>query len=518
MHMTKYHKDRKPRQEPYKKRDYDGKSKKRDNGAKTEERAYQLASKQKKKRVEYDTSEADTSESEGSVRSTKGQAGDYLTSALKKPAYKKARVRMMTNRGGTRTHPTVTSVMVPGRLYYKCWIEETSEVCILTAMETYKRINKIQVLDNKTGYTYSWEQRGPNPAMRRKIMVAVQAVEDTGECVMLTAAILHFGDDSDVDQGADGASVSSAVASPEAEAEAMYDGINVDDAIDVDMESVDVSEGTDEGEEISILGMDARQGNREACREYLTRNIDCVSRQKTLNIVKNLLRRDKADTATFRRRMGGMMRRAILTADRTADDLTFVVDKEVDRRIEVRLRELHVKNSPVPAFLRVGRLWLSERSSSEMEVTAEDLEAEVGTDPEKSVLVTEGLMAAVSMYSRHGHTVEKIVTDSEATFRKCEAALDRIRTILAAMTYELPGKLYGMLLEAVPNRIAASDLVLDTNTISSLDTERLLDTLDDTDENYHPSTDRAESGAETDAEQEHENSDESRMKETPSLC
>ncbi|KAJ1419573.1 hypothetical protein B484DRAFT_466092 [Ochromonadaceae sp. CCMP2298] len=116
IHMTKYHEDRKPRQEPYKKRDYDGKSKKRDNGAKTEERAYQLASKQKKKRVEYDTSEADTSESEGSVRSTKGQAGDYLASALKKPAY-------------------------------KCWIEETSEVCILTAMETYKRINKIQVLD-----------------------------------------------------------------------------------------------------------------------------------------------------------------------------------------------------------------------------------------------------------------------------------------------------------------------------------------------------------------------------------
>ncbi|KAJ1398561.1 hypothetical protein B484DRAFT_406611 [Ochromonadaceae sp. CCMP2298] len=210
MHMTKYHKDRKPRQEPYKKRDYDGKSKKRDNGAKTEERAYQLASKQKKKRVEYETSEADTSESEGSVRSTKGQAGDYLASALKKPAYKKAR-----------------------------------------------------------------------------IMVAVPAVEDTGECVMLTAA----------------------------EAEAVYDGMGVDDAIDVDMESVDVSKGTDEGEEISILGMDARQGNREACREYLEMNIDCVSRQKTLNIVKNLMRRDKADTATFRRRMGGMMRRAVLTAD-----------------------------------------------------------------------------------------------------------------------------------------------------------------------------------------------------------
>ncbi|KAJ1399281.1 hypothetical protein B484DRAFT_406362 [Ochromonadaceae sp. CCMP2298] len=359
MHMTKYHKDRKPRQEPYKKRDYDGKSKKRDGGAKTEERAYQLASKQKKKRVEYDTSEADTSESEGSVRSTKGQAGDYLTSALKKPAYKKQRVRMMTNRGGTLGHPTVTSVLVPGRVYYKCWIEKTSEVCILTAMETYKRINKI--------------------------MEAVPAVEDTGECVMLTAvragerglaleeimlrekirlylalddaaaphpddlsvnsdlpdvgaaireAILHFGDDSDVDQGVDGASMSSAVAPPEAEAEAVYDGMDVDDAIDVDMESVDVSEGTDEGEVVSTLGMDARQGNREACREYLERNIDCVSRQKTLNIVKNLMRRDKADTATFRRRMTGMMRRAVLTADRSADDLTFVVDKEVNRRVE----------------------------------------------------------------------------------------------------------------------------------------------------------------------------------------
>jgi len=82
--------------------------------------------------------------------------------------------------------------------------------------------------------------------------------------------------------------VSSAVAPPEAEAEAVYDGMDVEDAIDVDMESVDVSEGTDEGEEISTLGMDARQGNREACREYLERNIDCVSRQKTLNIVKNL--------------------------------------------------------------------------------------------------------------------------------------------------------------------------------------------------------------------------------------
>jgi hypothetical protein len=416
MHMTKYHKDRKPRQEPYKKRDYDGKSKKRDTGAKTEERAYQLASKQKKKRVEYDTSDADTSESEGSVRSTKGQAGDYLASAMKKPAYKKQRVRMMTNRGGTIGHPTVTSVLVPGRVYYKCWMEETSEVCILTAMETYKRINKVQILGNKTGYTYSWEQRGTNPAIRRQIMEAVPVVEDTGECVMLTAvragerglaleeiilrekirsylalddaaaphlddlsinsdlpdvgaaireAILHFGDDSDVDQGVDGASVSSAVAPPEAEAEAVYDGMDVEDAIDVDMESVDVSEGTDEGEEISTLGMDARQGNREACREYLERNIDCVSRQKTLNIVKNLMRRDKADTATFRRRMTGMMRRAVLTSDRNAENLTFVVDKEVNRRVEVRLRELQVKNSPVPAFLRVGRLCQQEVHSGQ---------------------------------------------------------------------------------------------------------------------------------------------------------
>ncbi|KAJ1379546.1 hypothetical protein B484DRAFT_412335 [Ochromonadaceae sp. CCMP2298] len=226
-------------------------------------------------------------------------------------------------------------------------------------------------------------------------MEAVPAVEDTGECVILTAvragerglvleeiilrekirsylalddaaaphmddlsvnsdlpdvgaaireAILHFGDDSDVDQGVDGASMSSAVAPPEAEAEAVYDGMDVEDAIDVDMESVDVSEGTDEVEDISTLGMDARQGNREACREYLERNIDFVSRQKTLNIVKNLMRRDKADTATFRRRTTGMMRRAILTADRNAEDLTFVVDKEVNRRVEVRLRELQTSS------------------------------------------------------------------------------------------------------------------------------------------------------------------------------
>jgi hypothetical protein len=47
--------------------------------------------------------------------------------------------------------------------------------------------------------------------------------------------------------------------------------------------------------------------------------------------VKNLLRRDKSDTAIFRRKFGGMMRRAVLTADRTADDLTSVMDTEVNR-------------------------------------------------------------------------------------------------------------------------------------------------------------------------------------------
>jgi hypothetical protein len=67
----------------------------------------------------------------------------------------------------------------------------------------------------------------------------------------LRAAILHFGDDADVDQGVDGASVSSDVALPEAEAEVVYDGMDVDDAIDVDVESVNASEGSDDGEEFS---------------------------------------------------------------------------------------------------------------------------------------------------------------------------------------------------------------------------------------------------------------------------
>jgi hypothetical protein len=34
--------------------------------------------------------------------------------------------------------------------------------------------------------------------------------------------------------------------------------------------------------------------------------------------------------------------------------------------------------------------------------------------------VFNGMLGAVSMYSRHGHKVKKVVTDSENTFRKCE--------------------------------------------------------------------------------------------------
>jgi hypothetical protein len=89
--------------------------------------------------------------------------------------------------------------------------------------------------------------------------------------------------------------------------------------------------------------------------------------------------------------------------------------------------------------------------------------------------VLQSLLGTVSMYSRHGHTVERIVTDSENTFRKCEYELglrgielvhtppyqhaqrveryvrtckDRMRTMLAGMIVELPKNLYGMLLKA----------------------------------------------------------------------
>jgi hypothetical protein len=93
--------------------------------------------------------------------------------------------------------------------------------------------------------------------------------------------------------------------------------------------------------------------------------------------------------------------------------------------------------------------------------------------------VLGGLMGTVSMYSRHGHTVERIVTDSESIFRKCEFDLglkgielvhtppyqhaqrieryvrtikDRMRTLRAAMKVELPAELNGMLLEEHPVR------------------------------------------------------------------
>ncbi|KAJ1407033.1 hypothetical protein B484DRAFT_469343, partial [Ochromonadaceae sp. CCMP2298] len=275
-------------------------------------------------------------------------------------------------------------------------------------METYKRINKIQVLDNKIGYTYSWEQRGPDPAMRRQIMVAVPAVVDTA----IREAILHFGDDSDVDQGVNGASVSSDVAPPEAEAEPVYDGI------DIDMESVDVSEGTDKGEEVSLLGMDARQGNREACREYLTRNIDCVSRQKTLNIVKNLLRRDKADTAVFRRKFGRMMRRAVLTADRTADDLTSVVDKEVDRRVEGRIsmmtnaRKKRKRGKTVNMMGKGNYLWDSG-STYNIEQLAKNLPGDVrvaGTG-DYNIRTANGDLLVVTHYSYVDTVRESVVAD-----------------------------------------------------------------------------------------------------------
>jgi hypothetical protein len=100
--------------------------------------------------------------------------------------------------------------------------------------------------------------------------------------------------------------------------------------------------------------------------------------------------------------------------------------------------------------------------------------------------VLTGLLGTVSMYSRHGYIVEKIVTDSESTFRKCEFDLglkgielvhtppyqhaqrieryvrtvkDRMRTMRCAMKVELPSKLNGMLLEAaveVLNRMPSS--------------------------------------------------------------
>jgi hypothetical protein len=96
-------------------------------------------------------------------------------------------------------------------------------------------------------------------------------------------------------------------------------------------------------------------------------------------------------------------------------------------------------------------------------------------DTKHTPKVLNGLLGMVSMYGRHGHTVEKIVTDSENTFRACEVELgmrgielthtppyqhaqrverfvrtvkDRMRTMLAAMLTELPLNLYGYLLEA----------------------------------------------------------------------
>jgi hypothetical protein len=114
--------------------------------------------------------------------------------------------------------------------------------------------------------------------------------------------------------------------------------------------------------------------------------------------------------------------------------------------------------------------------------------------------VLAGLMGTVSLYSRHGHTVERIVTDSEATFRKCEWQLgmmgielvhtppyqhaqrieryvrtikDRMRTMRAAMKVKLPAKLDGYLLEAVVeilNRMPGTKHQLATPTIGHTET------------------------------------------------